>query len=223
MNYFDTFIFSCEIISIVSFGISGAVTAIKKGMDVFGAVTLGVVTSIGGGVIRDMILGIHPPKTFMRPVYAIVAALSALITFIIEAHHFYKYKNIDLPHTGRFTDEVLFWLDTVGLAVFTMVGIAVAYEQSSDYNAFVLCFVGVITGVGGGVMRDTFTLQLPYIFVKHIYASACIVGSIVCILLWNIAGRYIAMLSGMAVVILLRYLARRYKWNLPRLVKRDDD
>lgn len=222
MNYFDMFIFSCEIISIVSFGISGAVTAIKKGMDMFGAITLGVVTSIGGGVIRDMMLGIHPPKTFMRPVYAVVAALSALITFIIEAHHFHKYKNIDLPHTGRFTDEVLFWLDTVGLAVFTMVGIAVAYEQSPDYNAFVLCFVGVITGVGGGIMRDTFTLQLPYIFVKHIYASACIAGSIICVLLWNIAGRYIAMLSGMAVVILLRYFARRYKWNLPRLVPRDD-
>ena len=80
---FDTFVFVIELISITSFGISGAITAIKKNMDVFGVIMVGVTTAIGGGVIRDMLLGIHPPKTFVRPVYALVSASFSLLAFVI--------------------------------------------------------------------------------------------------------------------------------------------
>ncbi len=194
-------------------------TAIRKGLDMFGVVILGITTSVGGGIIRDLVLGITPPKTFTNPSYAIVAALTSIITFVIEYRH--AKKTGDEMKGNRFTEAVLFWLDSTGLAIFGMVGIATAYEVSSEFSGFLLCFVGVITGVGGGVLRDIFAGQRPYIFVKHFYASACLIGSIVCIMLWDLTGRIIAMLTGAAVVIILRFFAAKYRWSFP-VVPRSD-
>ena len=213
---FDTFVFIIELISITSFGISGAITAIKKHMDVFGVIMVGVTTAIGGGVIRDMLLGIHPPKTFVRPVYALVSAAFSLLAFVIEYHHAKRHTPGE-PFKGRFTEGALFWLDSAGLAIFTMVGVAVAYEHNPHEGAFVVCFVGVLTGVGGGVLRDLLCQNMPYIFVKHFYASACVVGAVAGILLWEPAGKIAAMLTGTGVIMVLRYLAARFRWNLPRV------
>lgn len=222
MSTFDTFFFIIEIISITSFGISGAMAAIRKKLDVFGVVIIGVVTSIGGGIIRDLVLGIHPPKSFGNPIYAIISASCALITFIIEYNHAKKHTKSG-PIPTKITDSVMFWLDSTGLAIFTMVGVATAFELGNEYNAFLLCFVGTITGVGGGLLRDMMIRNMPYIFVKHFYASACIVGSIVCVNLWNIAGRVIAMIAGAAVVIILRFLAAHFRWNLPHVPRGDEE
>ncbi len=221
MDYFDTFVYIIEIISITAFGISGAMVGIKKGMDLFGAIMLAVTTSVGGGIIRDFVLGFHPPKSFHRPAYAITAAVVALITFIIEAYYYKKTSGKEGVHGTKFTDEVLFWLDTIGLAIFTVVGVTVGYETETT-NVFVLCFAGVATGVGGGLLRDVMAQNMPYIFVKHIYASASIAGSIVCIALWNVAGRVTSMLAGTAVVMLLRYFARKYRWNMPHIEVRQE-
>lgn len=216
MNYFDTFVFVIELISITSFAISGAMTAIRKRLDVFGVIIVSVTTAIGGGIIRDIILGIHPPMSFRRPVYAAISAVFALGTFIVEYHHS-KHHTMSAPLAVKITDAVMFWLDSIGLAIFTVVGVATAYTLSNDYNAYLLCFVGTITGVGGGIMRDIFTGSMPYIFVKHFYATACIAGSIVCVILWQPAGRIAAMLSGTFIVILLRFLAAHFRWNLPHV------
>ena len=216
MDYFDTFVYIIEIISITAFGISGAMVGIKKGMDLFGCIMLGMTTSVGGGIIRDLILGFHPPKSFDRPAYAITAAVCALCTFILEYRHFKKTAGKEGVHGTKFTEEIMFWLDTIGLAIFTVVGVAVGYETETN-NVFVLCFAGVATGVGGGLLRDIMSQNMPYIFVKHIYASACIVGSIVCISLWDIAGRITAMLTGAAAIMLLRFFARKYRWNMPHV------
>ena len=216
MDNFDTFVYIIEIISITVFGMSGAMVGIKKGMDLFGVIMLGITTSVGGGIIRDFVLGFHPPKSFNRPAYAITAAITALITFIIEYRHHKKNAGSDGVHGTKFTDEVMFWIDSVGLAIYTVVGVAVGYEAGTD-NFFVLLFSGVVTGVGGGLLRDVMAQNMPYIFVKHIYASACIVGSIVCIALWDVSGRIIAMLAGCAAIMLLRFFARKYRWNMPRV------
>lgn len=221
MNYFDTFVFVIELISITSFAISGALTAIRKKLDVFGVIIVSVTTAIGGGIVRDVILGIHPPMSFRNPVYAAITAVFALGTFIVEYYHS-KHKNMGGPIITKITDTVMFWLDSVGLAIYTVVGVSTAYSHSDDYNAYLLCFVGTITGVGGGIMRDLFTGSMPYIFVKHFYATTCIVGSIVCVVLWRPAGRVIAMLSGAAAIILLRVLAAHFRWNLPH-VPTDDE
>ncbi len=218
---FDTFVYIIEIVSITVFGISGAMIGIKKGMDLFGVVMLGMTTSVGGGIIRDLILGFHPPKSFARPEYAITAAITACLTFAVEAYFYVKTSGKIGAHRTKFTDEIIFWLDTTGLAIFTVVGVAVGYETGTD-NVFLLCFSGVVTGVGGGLLRDIMSQNLPYIFVKHIYASACIVGSVVCMLLWNTAGRVIAMLAGAVSIMILRYFARKYCWNMPRIKIREE-
>ena len=221
MNYFDTFVYVIEIVSITAFGISGAMVGIKKGMDLFGVIMLGVTTSVGGGIIRDFVLGFHPPKSFHRPAYAITAAVVALLTFCIEAHYYKKTEGKEGAHGTKFTEEALFWLDTVGLAIYSTVGVAVGYE-SGIQNVFVICFAGVATGVGGGLLRDVMSQNMPYIFVKHIYASASIAGSIVCIFLWNRTGQIVAMIVGSAVIMLLRFFARKYRWNMPRIEVREE-
>ncbi len=222
MNTFDTFVFIIEVISITSFGISGAMAAIRKKLDVFGVIMIGVTTAIGGGIIRDLFLGIHPPKSFERPIYAIISASCALLTFIIEYHN--AKKHTTATHIkSKIADSIMFWLDSIGLAIFTVVGVATAFELSDDYNYLLLCFVGTITGVGGGILRDVMLQKSPYIFVKHFYASACICGSMVCILMWHQTGRIIAMLAGTCTVIILRFLAATFKWNLPHVPISEDE
>ncbi len=217
MNAFEIFVFVSEIISSITFAISGSVTAIKKGFDLFGVIILGITTATGGGIIRDLILGINPPVTFVNPIYATIAAATALTVFALESHHYKKSSFTETIPPTRFTDRLMFWFDTLGLGIFTMVGVEVAFDKSSDYNAYLICFVGVITGVGGGLMRDIMAGNTPYIFVKHFYACACLIGSIVSVLLWYRVGKVYAMLAGTAVIILLRCLAAKFKWNFPRI------
>ena len=182
-------ILALELIGTLAFAVSGAMTGLKKNMDIFGVCILGLTTAVGGGVIRDLILGNTPPATFQDPIYATVAVLTSL---------------------------VLFLMDTAGLGIFTVVGIRTAYAHVPQATVFLLVFVGVITGVGGGLLRDMMAGDTPYIFVKHIYASASLVGALLCGLLWHYAGEIPSMLLGGGAVILIRCLSAHFRWNLPR-------
>ena len=197
-----------EIIGTISFAVSGAMTAINKKMDIFGVIILGTITAVGGGAIRDLVLGINPPVTFTSPVYAVVAAVTAIVVFIPAVLKFLHKKKV-------IYDYVLFVMDSLGLAVFTVIGIQTAVSNTSGFNWFLLLFVGVITGIGGGVLRDIMAGNIPYIFVKHFYASASLIGAAVCIVLWNLIGQEWAMILGSATVFVLRILAARFRWTLP--------
>lgn len=201
-------IFVFEIIGTVAFAVSGAMTGLKNKMDIFGVMILGVVTAVGGGVIRDLILGITPPGMFGKPVYAVVAMVTAVITFLPTVRRL-------LTKNQRVHDFVLLILDSLGLGVFTVVGIQTAYRVSSGYGAFLIVFVGVITGVGGGVLRDVLAGERPYIFVKHIYASASIAGAIACVLLWSVNSTA-AVVVGAVLVFVIRLLAAHFRWSLPK-------
>lgn len=113
-------------------------------------------------------------------------------------------------------DRSMFLMDTLGLSIFTVVGIRTAMLQDAAYSVFLLIFVGVITGVGGGILRDVLAGNTPYVFVKHFYACASIIGAILCILLWNLTGQTVAMTAGAAAIVGLRFLAAHYKWSLPK-------
>ena len=199
-----------EILGTVAFSASGAMIGVRKNMDLLGIAVLGLVTAAGGGVIRDLVLGIHPPMLFLNPIYAILALVTAIVMFFPNVRRFSEEKQL-------IYNRVHFFMDTIGLAVFTVSGIRTAYDISHDYSTFLLVFVGVITGVGGGVLRDVLAGEPPYIFVKHFYASPCVVGSIVCLVLWESVGRIPAMLIGSAVIMILRWLAAHYRWNLPHV------
>ena len=107
-------------------------------------------------------------------------------------------------------------VDALGLGLFTVIGIRVAFFAHSGSKVFLCVFVGVVTGVGGGVMRDLFAGNKPYIFVKHFYACASIIGALACVWLWPIIGQTAAMALGAVIVIALRLIAAYRRWELPR-------
>ena len=198
-----------ELIGTVAFSVSGAITGLKKKMDILGVVILGLTTAVGGGVIRDLILGITPPNTFRNPIYATFAIGAAIVVFLPAV------QNLILKKRSLY-NWLMLVMDSLGLGIFTVVGIQVAYSLSSEYNTFLLVFVGVGTGVGGGVLRDTMAGDPPYIFVKHFYACASLIGALICVLVWDSLGEANAMLAGTAVVVLLRLLAAHFRWSLPK-------
>lgn len=207
----ETVIFILEIIGTVAFAWSGAITGIKKEMDIFGVAILGTVTAVGGGIIRDLILGKTPPTTFLHPVYALVAIAVSLVTFIpFVRREFLKHKKAN--------EIFMLIMDSLGLGIFTVVGIGVAHEQTSSINIMLFTFVGVITGVGGGMLRDMMAGQTPYIFVKHFYACASLIGGLLTVVLIRFCGITPAMLIGACSIIILRILAAYYRWSLPKAV-----
>ena len=198
-----------ELVGTLAFAASGAITALKKGMDLFGVCILGLTTAVGGGVIRDVILGNTPPATFLNPIYASVALVTSLVLFLPRIRHLLMWDQ-------RLYDLSMLILDSLGLGIFTVVGIRIAWRSTAEPTLFLLVFVGVVTGVGGGVLRDVMAGDTPYIFVKHIYACASLAGALVCAGLWRPAGEVAAILAGAGVVVLIRFLSAHYRWNLPR-------
>lgn len=201
-----------ELIGTVAFSVSGAITGLKKKMDILGVVILGLTTAVGGGVIRDLILGITPPNTFRNPIYATFAIVTALIVFLPAVQRFVLKDN-------AFYNTLMLLMDSIGLGIFTVVGIQVAQSVSGEHGIFLLVFVGVVTGVGGGVLRDTMAGDHPYIFVKHFYACASLIGALVCVFMWESCGEANAMLAGTAVVVMLRLLAAHFRWSLPKPIE----
>jgi len=106
-------------------------------------------------------------------------------------------------------------MDSAGLGIFTVMGVRVAWNCVEEPSLYLLVFVGVLTGVGGGLLRDVMAGDMPYIFVKHIYACASLVGAVICGVLWHPAGEVAAMLAGAAAVFAIRCLSAHYRWNLP--------
>lgn len=204
----DTFIFVVNIIGTLAFAASGAMIGLNKNMDIFGVCILGLATATGGGVIRDLILGLTPPMAFRDPTYAVLALVTSAVFFSRRVRQV-------LMHNQHRYDRLLFWMDTLGLGVFSVVGVELAFSRSGHPTFFLLVFVGTLTGVGGGVLRDLLAQEVPYIFVKHIYACASLAGAALCAGLWRF-GSMPAMLAGMAAVVLIRVLAAHYHWNLPR-------
>ena len=203
----DDIVFILELIGTVAFAASGAMIAVNRKMDIFGVAMLGLFTAVGGGVIRDLLLGNTPPLSFRQPVYALTAIAVSGLMFQKPLRNRYNAHH-------RAFDTVMLAMDSLGLGVFTVTGVQVALMAES--NLYTAVFVGVVTGVGGGILRDVMAGQTPFVFVKHFYASASLIGALACALLWPLAGELAATLAGAVVVIALRLLAARYHWSLPK-------
>ena len=210
----DTFIFVLEIIGTVAFASSGAMTAIEKKMDIFGVNILGATTAVGGGMMRDIILGVTPPAAFSQPVYILFSILTSTLLFAIV------YTNPEILHSrikSRYYDKIMLWCDTAGLGIFTVVGIQTASRILPQDNPFFFVFIGVLTGVGGGVLRDIMAGETPYILVREIYASAAIAGGISCVVCGSTMGEATATVLGLTVTVVIRSLAAYFHWNLLRI------
>ena len=210
----DEFIFILELIGTVAFASSGAMIAIEKKMDIFGVNVLGATTAVGGGIMRDIILGLTPPGAFSHPVYVLVAALTSTILFVIA---YAKPTAFESRVKTDYYDKLMFWCDTAGLGIFTVVGIQAAVRAVGGENVFFFVFIGTLTGVGGGVLRDIMAGETPYILVKHIYACAAIAGGIVSVVGRTAFGEAYGTILGLAATVLLRFLAAHFRWNLMRV------
>lgn len=190
-----------EIIGTIAFSISGALVAIENDMDIFGVIVLGLTTAVGGGIIRDIILGINPPSIVNNSLYIILAIIVAIIVFLPNVRNYIKKY-----------DYLVIVMDSIGLAIFTVIGV----ESSLSYNNLVLSlFTGVITGVGGGMLRDIFAKTNLYIFTKHFYACASLIGALFTYYAFKI-NNSLAIIGGFIVIFVLRMCAAKYKWNLPK-------
>lgn len=216
MDYQSIITFFMEMAGTIAFAASGAMVGVERNMDIFGVSVLGVVTAVGGGMIRDIVLGIIPPNVFTNPVYALVATITSCLVFLV----FYWKRQLLEGHMRLTYDRVMLVMDSIGLGIFTVVGVNTGIRSGYMDNVFLLVFLGTITGVGGGLMRDMMAGVPPYIFVKHIYACASIIGAIVCVYMNRFVGNVEAMVVSSVVVVLIRYLAAHYHWNLPRLSPR---
>ncbi len=201
-----------DIIGVISFTISGALVAVRKKMDYLGVCILGIVTAVGGGATRDIIIGSNPPVMFRDPLYVSIAFAVANIVFFFLYFHL---NGRSKPLVNHIFEKYLFWFDTVGLASFTANGVMVG-KTMTDGGISLCAFLGVLTGVGGGILRDLLANEVPAIFVKHVYAMASIVGAITICLLWNVS-TILAVTVGIFLVVLIRFLAMHYKWNLPHI------
>ena len=202
-----------DFIGVIAFSISGALMGVRKKMDYLGVCILGIITAVGGGAIRDITIGRTPPAMFRNPIFVAVAFIvSNIVFFAMYAHVNLRSK----PRINHLFEGAMFWFDTVGLAAFTTDGVLVGLTMT-DGGLFLCSFLGVITGVGGGVLRDLLAMEVPAIFKKHVYAMASIAGSVVTCILWKLVPPVVAVTSGMALIFLIRVLAKHYQWNLLRI------
>lgn len=203
-------IFIAEMIGTVAFASSGALLGIRKNLDLFGVLVLGLCVAVGGGILRDVILGTTPPGAFQNPTYAVVALGTSVALFALV---YLKQEILNSKYLAVY-ESIMNYCDAVGLGIFTVIGVYTAYEQGYR-GRFFLIFLGMLTGIGGGMIRDMLANTMPFILYKHIYAVAALAGAFICTLL---IGRhlYVAMGAGAAVIILIRLLATKYCWDLPK-------
>lgn len=205
----DKLIFALELIGVAAFAVSGAMVAIEKKADIFGVIFLAVTTALGGGVIRDVLLGQLPPKMFTSYVYLLVAALSAVIVFVDAYIRREKYRQ----NMGRL-DSINNIFDSIGLAVFTVSGMNMAMSVSE--NVVLILFLGMTTGVGGGMLRDMLTNAMPTVLRKRIYAVASLLGGGLYYTMYALnVNEALSAICGMLLIVVLRIMATVLKWNLP--------
>lgn len=201
-----------ELIGVVAFAVSGAMVSVKKNMDLFGVVFLGLITAFGGGILRDCLIGQIPPAFFTNYWMLLAGGLAALAVFWVA--RLLKERYFSKTHTIEQINNVF---DALGLGAFAVTGAQVTVEAGFERQWFLVLAMGLITAIGGGLLRDLMLREIPFVLQKHIYAIAALAGTAVYYLL---RAFWIAAPAGIAVTFLLRLLATRFKWNLPHPIQK---
>ncbi len=199
----DGFISILDYLGTIAFAVTGASKAIVHKADIFGIIVLSTVVGVGGGVIRDVIFG-RFPVTFSDPIYVGLTVLVGVVMFFLYV---------------KFKKQMGIWLvfDAVGLGVFSILGASIAY-QVVELEFIPMLFGGMITAIGGGILRDVFVREIPIVFVKEVYAIASVIGIMIFyVILSSGVDVQIASIIGIVTVTGIRLLAMKYNWNLPKV------
>lgn len=190
-----------EIVGTIAFAVSGAVLGIQKKLDIFGVLMLAVTTAVGGGILRDILIGIIPPASLVNPKFVIISLVSTI--FVCVAYNCLVKFN-----------DIIQICDAIGLGAFTAIGGNVAIEHGLN-TLFIIIVVGVATGVGGGIIRDLFAQEIPLVFRKEIYAVASILGAITLFFAEKFVSIAGAMYLSFLVTVVIRIVCVKYNMHLP--------
>jgi uncharacterized membrane protein YeiH len=190
-----------DLLGTAVFAASGALAAVRARLDVFGVVVLGITTALGGGVIRDVLLGVHPPSTLRGWPHLAIAAGVALLVFWLH------------PLLARVRRAMLL-ADALGLGLFCTTGTTVALQLGAP--GYTACLIGMTTGIGGGAIRDVLLRQVPLVLRREIYALAALAGAVLVALgdWWRLPSGPVTAVAA-AVVVTIRVLALWRHWNAP--------
>ena len=204
LSQIDFFIYVLDLFGTMAFAVTGAFKAIEHKADIVGIIILATITGLAGGTIRDVVFGKTLPNSLIDPTYVIITVISAIVLFLLYSK-MKKHWNLFLK------------FDAVGLGVFTVIGATFAYNLFG-MNFLIIILSGMLTGIGGGILRDVFVNQTPIVFVKELYASASFIGAVVFYLTLLITNEvYAATILGITLTTGLRLVAMKYNWNLPKV------
>ena len=209
----ETILFILEIVGTISFAVSGAFVAIKAKFDVFGVLVIGCITAVGGGIMRDILIGKFPPIIFSKVYILLIACASALIVFLISYQQRKKFDGLrdKIEHINNV-------FDAIGLAAFTVMSTELAFTYGFSDNVFLSLVLGVLPSVGGGLLRDILTETPPYIFTKHVYAVAALGGStLYYVIRLFVENTIFPGAFALFFIIGIRMLATKYRWKLPKI------
>ncbi|MCT4699000.1 trimeric intracellular cation channel family protein [Tenacibaculum haliotis] len=196
-------IYALDIVGTFAFAISGALVAMKKNFDLFGVIIIAFVTAVGGGMMRDVLINAHPINWINDINYIWIILIAVGITFL------FRSKIAPLRKT-------MFLFDTIGISVFTLLGLqkGLAY----DLHPFIALVMGMVSAVFGGVIRDVLTRKVPLIFKKEVYASACLAGGVVYLILAKFTiNEDLHFVIAATVIFIIRTIAVKYKLELPKV------
>ncbi len=220
----DTLLLVIEIIGIVSFSISGSFVAIDKEMDLFGVILLAIITCFGGGILRDLMLGINPPLFFNDLLYLVaVCAVTSVLVFTLAAV-FKRWYVKEEALVVRINN----YIDALGLGAFAVSGVKICLAVCPEGGAFLAITMGLVSAIGGGIIRDVCLGDIPFVFRKRIYALAALGGAVVYYLTYSVifegdtVGDILGSIIGVLLVFVIRVLATTFKWNIPKAIKFDD-
>lgn len=200
----DKLVFAADIIGTFVFAVEGALAAVRANLDFFGILVLSFATALGGGIIRDLLIGASPPASIRDHRYPITAFTGGACVFFL--HGF----------VTQVSPTIILVIDAAGLGLFAVAGAAKALDH--EIHPFMAALMGTVTGVGGGTIRDIFLARIPTVLRVDIYAVAALAGATVMIIgLKRGLPRAWMMALGIVVCFTLRLLAVRYGWNLPRV------
>ena len=209
----ELFFYILETVGVISFSVAGAVAAIDREIDLFGVLFLSLVTSFGGGMLRDVLIG-NTPTFFSGYLQIACGAGTGLAVFLIAAIFKKRYVEHEL-----LIDHINNYFDAVGLGIFSVMGAKICLDSGYP-SALVASSLGMITGVGGGIMRDLLLREIPFVLRKRVYAVAALVGAALYYVLFCLLGvpEYLALLIGVAAVVAIRILATALRLNIPRAI-----
>lgn len=191
-----------DLFGTMAFAVTGSFKAIEQKADIIGVIILSIITGLAGGIIRDIIFGKFPPTALVNPIYLFITISTGITIFFLYP----KLKR----HWNLFIK-----FDAIGLGVFTIIGANMAYSLFG-HNFLIMAFAGILTAIGGGIIRDTLVNEIPIVFIKELYVTASFIGVGIFYIFLIVLDSGISAIISVICITSIRLLAIKYRWNLPR-------